>query len=123
MIVKDAARMALNAAELLRLERQATDELREPSEDDETPEDSLLDAAGRLHDSQQRQETEEDEDAGAEELNAEELAADNDVLPDDLAELVMACEQEGVMKGMKEVMCCEHVKGRFFDTHKSKFKP
>ena len=26
------------------------------------------------------------------------------------------------MKGMKEVMCCEHVKGRFFDTHKSKFK-
>jgi hypothetical protein len=54
-------------------------------------------------------------------VNAEELAADNDVLPDDLAELVMACEQEGVTKGMQEVMCCEHVKGRFFDTHKRKF--
>ena len=112
MIVKDAARMALNAAELLLLEREATDEPDEPSEDDEPSDDSQPDAAGR-------HEADEDEDADHEELNAEELVADNSVLPDDLAELVMACEQDGVMKGMKEVMCCEHVKGRFFDTHKS----
>ena len=110
MIVKDTARMALNAAELLLFEREATDEPDEPSEDDSQP-----DAAGR-------HEADGDEDADLKELNAEELAADNSVLPDDLAELVIACEQDGVMKGMKEVMCCEHVKGRFFDTHKSKFK-
>jgi hypothetical protein len=66
-IVKDAARMALNAAERLLLERQTTDEPCELSEDDEPSDDSQPDDAGRLHDSQQRQEADEGEDAGAEE--------------------------------------------------------
>ena len=39
MIVKDAARMALNAAELLLLEREATGEPDEPSEDDKPSDD------------------------------------------------------------------------------------